>query len=269
MTATVEQATAPDTRSWWYEHRAWIAVAGITILGAAVRIFGLGSEPLWLDEAHTADFTKLTLGELWSYDPVYNKANPPGYILLVKAWVQISRSDEWFRALSVVAGVVTIPIVYLVGSRMGSRRAGIVASALLAVAGFHVRYSQEARAYAVITLLAAIVILAVVQIVTEPDGDSALPVRQRPRPPKTMGQGLRRPITWTDLAWVGYGVAMGLGLHMHNTSFTIPLAATIGLGIWWLGTTPEPRRFWRNWILANLLGVVLWLTWLPGFLNQI
>ena len=45
----------------------------------------------------------------------------------MKAWVQISRSDEWFRASSVIAGVLTIPLVYAISARMGNRRAGLVA----------------------------------------------------------------------------------------------------------------------------------------------
>ena len=135
------------------------AIGGITLLGAIVRIVGLGSEPLWLDEAYTADFTKLTLGG-WSFDPVYNKANPPGYIVLMKAWVQISRSDEWVRASSVIAGVLTIPLVYAISARMGNRHAGLVAALLLALAGYHVHYSQEARVYAILTFLVAVILLA-------------------------------------------------------------------------------------------------------------
>ena len=269
MTATIEQSRPPATRSWWVGHRYLLAIGGITLLGAAVRIFGLGSEPMWLDETHTVDFTKLTLGELWSFDPVYNKANPPGYIVLMKAWAQFSRSDEWFRAPSVIAGVLTIPLVYAICARMGNRRAGLVAALLLALAGYHVHYSQEARVYAILTFLVAVILLAVVQLVTEPDGDLARPVRNRAWVPRSSGQGLRRAITWTDLAWPAYGIALGLVLHMHNTSLTVPLAANVGVGIWWLRQKPKPPRFARNWVLANLLGLAIWATWIPGFLNQL
>lgn len=269
MTATVEQSRPPATTSWWVEHRYLLAIGGITLLGALVRIVGLGSEPFWLDEAHTANFTTLTLGELWSFDPVYNRANPPGYIVLMKAWAQISRSEEWFRASSVIAGVITIPLLYLICARMGNRRAGIVAALVLALAGYQVRYSQEARAYAILTMLVGIVILAVVQLVTQPDGDVAQQVRRRVKEQKVSGQGLRRPITWTDVAWPAYGLAAGLALHMHNTSLTIPLAASLGVSVWWLNARPKPPRFIRNWVLANLLAIAVWAPWIPGFLKQL
>ncbi len=269
MTATVEQSRSPATTSWWVEHRYLLAIGAITILGAAVRLLGLGSEPFWLDEAHTANFTTLTFGELWSFDPVYNRANPPGYIVLMKAWAQVSRSEEWFRAPSLIAGVITIPLLYLICARMGSRRAGIVAALLLALAGFHVKYSQEARAYAILTMLVAIVILSVVQLVTQPDGDLAQRIRRRPKELKLSGQGLRRPITWTDVAWPAYGLAAGLALHMHNTSLTVPLAASLGVGVWWLNTKSKPPRFIRNWVLANILALAVWAPWIPGFLKQL
>ncbi len=98
---------------------------------ACLRLFALDEQPFWLDEAHTADFTTLTVGELWSFDSPYDTVNTPGYILVMKLWSQVSRSDWWFRALSALAGIATVPVVYLVGARVSSRRAGYVAAVLL------------------------------------------------------------------------------------------------------------------------------------------
>lgn len=264
MTAQIEQLQASHEDPRAARRRALWQLGVITVVGAALRFFALGSDSFWLDEAHTADFTTLTFSELWSYDPPYNKANPPGYIAFMKAWVQISRSDEWFRASSAIAGTLTIPVVYFIGARMGSRRGGLMAAALLAVAGFHVRYSQEARAYAILTLAVALILLACVQLVTQPNTGEAdavfggrfkLPGRHR------------RPITWTHIAWWTYAIALGVALHLHNTSFTLPLTSSIGVGIWWLRA--RPPGFVKRWTLANLAGLLLWLPWLPGFLNQI
>jgi mannosyltransferase len=269
LTAAGER-TRSTGRAWLASDRSYLWVlTGITILAAVLRVAGLGSEPFWLDEAHTANFTKLTLGELWSFDPVYDSANPPGYIVLMKAWVQVSRSEEWFRASSLIASVGTVPLIYLICARMGNRRAGLVASATMAFAGYQVRYSQEARSYAILTFLVAIAILAVVQLVTEPNGDLAQKVLNRPWFSKARGDGLRRQVTWTDVAWLAYGLAVGFALHMHNTSLTIPLAANVGVGMWWVTRKPNPPRFVRNWFLANLLALTLWAPWIPGFLNQL
>jgi mannosyltransferase len=250
-------------------NRYLILLGAITLVAAAVRIFGLESESFWLDEARTAELTTLTFGELWSFDAEYITSNPPAYIVLMKAWVQISRSDFWFRAPSMIAGVLTIPLVYLIGARMGSRKAGLVAASLLALAGHHVRYSQEARAYAILTFLVAVVILSLTQLISEPDGRNAPRLWRSRHLDETSGIRNAWHLTWTDVAWLAYGLAVGAALHMHNTSVTILVAANAGVGVWWLRSQPRPPRFLRNWTLANLLGLLIWSTWLPGFFRQV
>jgi mannosyltransferase len=243
--------------------RTSVALVAIVLVGAALRLAGLGAEPFWLDEAHTANFTKLTVSELWSFEDPFDTVNPPGFILLMKIWTQVSRSDEWFRLLSALAGTATIPIVYAIGLRVANRRVGLFAAAFVALSGYLVRYSQEARAYALITLLAAMALWAVVQLTAEPEGPEATPWR------RASSGGGRRRLTWTDLAWPTYGVAVGLSMHLHNTAVGIPLASNLAVGLWWLTVRPRPERFARNWIGANLLALVVWSPWLPGFLTQL
>lgn len=249
--------------------RTVTALIAIVAVGAALRLSGLGDEPFWLDEAHTANFTRLSLGELWSFSDPFDTVNPPGFIVAMKLWTQVSRSDEWFRLLPALAGIATIPIVYAAGARMAGTRAGLFSAGLIAVAGYHVRYSQEARAYALITLMAAVALWSVTQIVSQPDGDHATPLRRKPKPARSAGQGLRRAVTWTDVAWPVYGVATGLSLHLHNTSAGIPLAANLAIGLWWLSSRPRPPRVVRNWAGANLLALLVWSPWLPGFFSQL
>jgi hypothetical protein len=147
--------------------------------------------------------------------------------------------------------------------RVANRRVGLFAAAFVALSGYLVRYSQEARAYGLITLLAAVALWAVTQLVAEPVGADATPWRRRPT------RGSRRPLTWTDLAWPAYGIAVGLSMHLHNTAVGIPLASNLAVGLWWLTTRPPPPHFARNWIGANLLAVAVWSPWLPGFLTQL
>lgn len=246
---------------WW--------LLGIVIVGAAVRIYALGKHSFWLDEAHSAAYTKLSITDLWSFDDPYDRSNPPGYILLLKIWGQLSRSDEWLRALSVLSGVAVLPVVYAIGTRLGSRSAGLLAAGYLAIAGYHVRYSQEARAYALIVFLTAVAFLTIAQLMTEPEGDKARPVRgDQLSSAKTQEPGLRRPVTWTDLSWFGYAAAVGIALHLHNTALAIPMASNLAVAIWWFRQRRTDRRFARNWLAANLAAFIIWLPWVPGFIRQ-
>jgi mannosyltransferase len=249
--------------------RHWTWPLAILVVGAALRLYALGDDPFWLDEAHTANFTTLSLPELLSWSDPYDLGNPPGYVLALKVWVQVSRSDVWMRAFSATAGILTLPVVYLIGLRLFSRRVALVAMAFLALAGYHIRFSQEARTYTLVGLVAAGVILAVAQLMVQPDGDRADRVRgSRPWVVKEAGLGLRRPLTWTDLAWPGYILLAGGVFLLHATGAALAMAANVTVWVWWFRARPRPPRFARNWIVANLGVVVIWMAWIPGFLLQ-
>src|ERR1700760_1253392 len=84
------------------------------------------------------------------------EANMSLYYLLLRGWIHLGSSETWIRALSVFFALAPLPVIYLLGKRLFSRRAGMVACVLMAVNAFHIRYSQEARAYTLVVLLVAL-----------------------------------------------------------------------------------------------------------------
>jgi 4-amino-4-deoxy-L-arabinose transferase-like glycosyltransferase len=76
------------------------------------------------------------------------------YYVLLRGWIRLGSSELVIRSLSVVAGVAAIPAIYVLGRRLFGPRAGRIAALLLSVHAFHIRYSQEARAYSLFMLLA-------------------------------------------------------------------------------------------------------------------
>ena len=54
---------------------------------------------------------------------------------------------------SVIFGILTIYLVYLIGKELFNKKVGLIAGALLATSGLHVYYSQEARMYSLVALL--------------------------------------------------------------------------------------------------------------------
>jgi mannosyltransferase len=90
----------------------------------------------------------------------FSESAPPLYYVLAWLWTQVTGTGEFgLRSLSALAGVATVPVVYLVGLELRGRRAGLVAAALVAVNPMLLWYSQEARAYALLVLLCAISLL--------------------------------------------------------------------------------------------------------------
>ena len=76
------------------------------------------------------------------------------YYWVLFVWLRLvgfGASEAMIRLPSAVAGTVAIPLIYLLGQRLHSKRAGLAAAALLAVNSFHVLLSQEARAYALLS----------------------------------------------------------------------------------------------------------------------
>ena len=133
-----------------------LALAGIVLVGAALRFSDLGDQSFWGDEAITDRV--LGQGGLWDLPGLVreSEAAPPPYYMILWAWARAIGSDEaGLRSLSAVLGTATIPIMYLAVRELSSRRAALVAAALCACSPFLVWYSQEARVYALYVLLVA------------------------------------------------------------------------------------------------------------------
>lgn len=131
---------------------AAVIVATLTVLAAVLRLHLLAAKSLWIDEAASVNFTTMAwwpfLRLLWSY-----QGNMTLYYILLRVWVHLGDSEAVVRGLSVLFGVVTVPATYALGARMFDRVTGVTAAALLAVHSFHIQWSQEARAYSLLTFL--------------------------------------------------------------------------------------------------------------------
>ncbi len=125
------------------------------MLGAALRVVDLGSKSFWLDEGSTfvivhrdwVSFWHL----LWSHE-----ANMAVYYVLMRIWLHLGTSEFAIRSFSAITGIATIPVIYLLGTRLFDRRVGLLSALLLAVQTAHVEYSQEARGYSLVVLLCAL-----------------------------------------------------------------------------------------------------------------
>ncbi len=137
--------------------RAFWIVAGLTALAAALRFATLGVQSYHHDEIVTASRV-LRDGFGHAMDAVwFSESTPPVYYALAWAWTQLVGTGEYgLRTVSAVAGVLTVPVAYLIGVELRGRRAGLWAAALVAVNPMMLWYSQEARAYALVTLFGAL-----------------------------------------------------------------------------------------------------------------
>ena len=133
-----------------------IAVGGLTLLAAALRLVMLGSQALWYDEVWTLDLAHSPLGLMLHRIPNW-ETTPPLYYLL--AWLSshvFGPSQAALRLPGAVAGILTVPAVWAAGRRFGGVRAGLIAASVTACSPFMWWYSQEARAYSLAALFCAV-----------------------------------------------------------------------------------------------------------------
>jgi hypothetical protein len=125
----------------------WLAL-GIMLVGLAARLYNLDARSFWEDEvtqAHVGRFS--TLEEALNYTHAYPDVMP---LMNVITWLlRVFGSNE---GLSVFA-------LYLLGSKLGGARVGLVAALLLAISPREVWYGQEARPYTILLLLATLQML--------------------------------------------------------------------------------------------------------------
>ncbi|MBA2566244.1 MAG: glycosyltransferase family 39 protein, partial [Thermoleophilaceae bacterium] len=138
-----------------------LPIAGLTVLGAILRFATLDLQSFGHDEAVTV-FEVLQPGLADTVAAVIEdkEKSPPLYYVLAWAWTEIFGLGEiGVRSLSALLGTLTIPVAYLAARELASRRAGLVAAALVALNPYLIWFSQEARAYSLFILLSALTLL--------------------------------------------------------------------------------------------------------------
>jgi len=137
--------------------RVAAALGGIVAVGVVLRFGTLGLQSYHHDEVITA--ARVLPGSLGHmlHEVRVSESTPPLYYLLAHWWSQAFGLHEvGLRSLSALFGVATIPVAYLVGSELHSRRAGLITGATVALNPMLIWYSQEARSYALLVLLTAV-----------------------------------------------------------------------------------------------------------------
>lgn len=209
-------------------------VVGLTVVGAALRV-AIVQQDLFADEL--SSYWIVSTNNLAGVLSTVNsdaEITPP--LSFVVGWLatRVELSPEFLRTPSLLAGVLTIPGVYLLGLRTVGRAAGLVGAALVALAPFMLYYSAEARGYA---LMIAFVTLSTLAMLAAVDS------------------GRTR---W----WVLYAAASCAAVYTHYTCVFV-----LGLQfVWVLWAHPATRR---PALLANLGALAGFAAWGPGLINDL
>ena len=246
-------------------------VLGLAALSLAVRIVGLGQRPLWLDEAYSAWFSSRSWHYLWTVVPTY-EPHPPFYYSLLKVWRSMFGGQPIaLRMLSVLFGVLTIPVIAACAGEMEKRdptgrpllRLGLAAF----LAGFSpmlMLLGQEARPYPFMILSYGIATLGLLRLMREFAHDG--------------------PGKWSS--WFLIGVGSELSLWAHGLGLLYALFVGLALAPAWLKAPLGRPRLIRGIVTAFVVLLFYlpclmmivgragdwgsgWLRWDPIFLLEL
>ncbi len=134
----------------------------LILIALGVRLFYILKFDFWFDEAFTGILMRVPLNEFLSILKI--DTNPPVYYLLLKLWTLIFGTGEIpIRMFSVVAGVLTVYIAYLIGKKFFHKEAGLIAGLIIAFSPFTVQYSIEARSYSLFGLVCILSLLLLLE----------------------------------------------------------------------------------------------------------
>ncbi len=218
--------------------RVFALLAALVIAGAALRAYTATLAPMWFDEIYSTWAARGGFAKVLA--TAAGDVHPPLHGLAVAAWTALGgESTPWLRVLSMLFGLGTIVVVFLLGRALFGRAAGLAAAALLAVHPVHVYFSQEVRAYALLWLALT-------------------------------------AAWWLGWRWLeegrtrhaaGYVVAAAVALYTHYLAgLVLAFAGAAGLLLAWTG--PGGRRRALGWIALHVAVGALFAPQLPVFLAQ-
>jgi len=127
-------------------HTRWLV---IVLLAALVLRLAPINQPLWFDEAYTADLARMPLGEMLS--ATHEDVHGPLWYLIAGASVRLfGMSEIALRIPSLVLGMLAVWLTYRLARELFGAQIGLVASAIMAINPLAVYHSGESRMYSLL-----------------------------------------------------------------------------------------------------------------------
>ena len=211
---------------------------GCLALAAALRLFRLGHQSLWIDELISIQLATWATGaEFWR--GLLTDIHGPFNSFLLHGWVRLGQGEAWLRLLYVIPAVATVPLAWKLAEELfSSERVGRIAAVVIAVSPFHVWYAQEIRSYSWAMLWTTAAILVFVRLA---DGRA--------------GRG----------AWVALAGLLSL-LLLTNFSAVFLVAA---LSVYVLFRRPFSAAFAGRWALVVVAAGLVFLPWFLDWFGRI
>ncbi|MDR7459038.1 MAG: glycosyltransferase family 39 protein [Armatimonadota bacterium] len=218
------------------ERRTSFLLMAALLLALAVRLYALDHKTLSFDELYSVFVARHPLAQIITL-VAQRDAHPPLFYFMLRGWMTFVGDTEFrLRLLSVLGGLLTVGLTYLLGARLISAQVGLLGAFLLAISPFHVQASQEARMYPWLAVWVW-----------------------------TAGLALFRWVEEGRARWLlAYGLSTLLALYTHYLAFFVLPGHVLFLA------RTRLSRSRLAMFAACAVGVgVLYLPWVPALLQQL
>ncbi len=245
----------------------------ILLLAIVLRWRHLGTRNLWFDEAWSWYVSQQPIRFI--LEEGRSNIHPPFLHLVLKLWAELfGDSVAILRIPSLLASIGIVVAAYWLGRRILPRQAALLAAFLLALSPHQVFYAQEARMYALVSILTLGAVLAYIRFLHQEGvlvtvrelGARDLEVSAGSRGGEAVRVDLRGAL--------GYMLSGALALYTHifgafvlvamNLHFLSLIRCRARRG----GLLHSPWPALRRWGLWQLGLVALYAPWLTTFVYQ-
>lgn len=215
-----------------------VALLAIVLIGTFLRVYQLGAQSIWFDEAFSVWISKMGLLQIVQLTAA--DVHPPFYYFILHYWMGVFRDSEFaVRLLSAVFGILAIPVIYLVGRQLFDEEVGLLSALILALSSFNIQYSQETRMYTLMVLLALASMYFLLRFLQH----SSLAIS------------------------VGYVLSTTLLLYTHLYGLFVLVAQNIYFVT--LLVLSKNRTFQvRDWVILQAIVIALFVPWIPFLAKQ-
>jgi len=145
----------------------WLA---LFLSAFALRMYRLGQQPLSWDEGWSIGLSSLPWSEIHRITAL--DVHPPLYYDLLKLWLTLGRNELLLRFLSVIAGMVSIPLAYATarawmrtaGNRDRDEQTGLFTAAVATFSPFLLYYSQVVRMFSLCVMLTLLAVHSLLKV---------------------------------------------------------------------------------------------------------
>ncbi|NLX25435.1 MAG: hypothetical protein GXY61_05675 [Lentisphaerae bacterium] len=206
----------------------------VFLLGAVVRVLGLGYQSLWIDEAVSVQSCQQGFMDV----VLLKDPTPPLYYVCLYFWIKLFGNGlVAVRSLSAIFGSLTIFAIYGVATRLVNRKTGLLAALLLAVSPINLYLSQMARTYSLLALLSAVSIYLYL---------------------KLLGEKKTRAV-------ILYALCNVLLVYSHVFGWFVIIAQNLHF-LWRYRLRAITKERW--WIYLQIIPAVLFLPWFYRYITQ-